>query len=88
MEVVGFYPTSQRIALVGGHELMKRLDLDYAKSFASSKMPTSILRPVRRKSPRIRRVSGFDPTAPANSFLKLKGFPTDTGKPFFVEMHL
>src|SRR6202795_852298 len=42
----------------------RRLDLDYAKSFASSKMPTCILRRVRRKSPRIRRVSGFDPHRP------------------------
>ena len=47
----------------------RRLDLDYAKSFASSKMPTSILRPVRRKSPRIRRVSGFDPHRPYQHLL-------------------
>src|SRR4030088_52539 len=68
MEVVGFVPhvPENLISLVdmnlmncrGGRR--RRLDLDYAKSFASSKMPTSQFRPARRKSPRIRRVSGFD----------------------------
>ena len=71
MEVVGFYATSHRIDLVRGLELNELSRRETAA--VGSRLRQVIcwqqdadihIGPVRRKSPRLRRVSGFDPCRP------------------------
>ena len=47
MEVVGFYPTSQRIDLVGGHAL-NELPRRQKAAIGASKLPSPLLAPTRQ----------------------------------------